>query len=113
MTGGARITAAAGYLVFGAPALFAVLASAATVARFGPGPALAPAALWFGYCRHRPSTGQSAAVWAGLGAGVVAMLAGTPIWFWAAPSAAVVLLELAPRRPRRPHPGGRRRGRKP
>lgn len=111
-----RVNTAAGYLVFGLPALVAVPALFATVRRFGLWDTVAaatlpllwvvaPLALWARYIRRRPSSGAGWLAWLSCAVVVLLMLAVSPIWFWSGPAMTVLLSEiararLAGRRPR-------------
>lgn len=95
----------AGHLVFGLPAVLAVPALMATLARFGvwqTATAALPAALWacvplllwVRYTRRAPRTGAGAAAWMTVAVIGLSMLLLSPIWFWSGPCLFVVASEI-------------------
>jgi len=95
----------AGYLVFGFPAVAAVPALIASIARFGffdsilsAGPAAAaaciPLALWIRYTRRRPGTYTGKVTWFVTGVVAIGALAFSPLFFWAGPASLVLLSEV-------------------
>lgn len=97
MTTWSKVNTWAGYLVFGVPTAFAVLALTATGIRFGVWdtvvhavvPAVLvtmPLLLWIRYVAHRPT---KPCQWIGWAMVAMLCLAGTllsPLWGWAVPS---------------------------
>lgn len=95
----------AGYVVLGFPAVVAVPAMVATVARFGlldsilsAGPAVLaaclPLALWALYTRRRPGTYTGKLTWFVVGVVGIGALAFSPLFFWAGPATLVLLSEI-------------------
>lgn len=95
----------AGYLVFGFPAVAAVPALIATIARFGlldsilnAGPAALsaclPLALWIRYTHRRPGTYTGKFTWFVVAVIGIGALAFSPLFFWAGPATLVLLSEI-------------------
>ena len=95
----------AGYLIFGFPAVAAVPALIATIARFGlldsilnAGPAALaaclPLALWIRYTHRRPGTYTGKFTWFVIAVIGIGALAFSPLFFWAGPATLVLLSEI-------------------
>ncbi len=120
------VNAWAGYVALGLPAVVAVPALIATLARFGPWDTLSalpavlwactPGLLWLRYTRRGPTRRRGRITWSLLGVLAVAMLLVSPIWFWSGPVLCVLASEAlrlavaaaVARLPVTRHRGGRR-----
>lgn len=94
-----------GYLVFGLPAVLAVPALIATLARFGLWDILrsavpvalclcVPLLLWLRYTHHRPRSRSGKCAWALVAAAATTTLVISPLFFWVGPVLAVLGSEL-------------------
>lgn len=94
----------AGYVVFGFPAVIAVLGLIATAARFGLGatvqsaglPALCvvlPLVLWVAYRRYPPDRAAAYVAWVVAAASSIIWLLFSPLFYWTGLMLVVVVLE--------------------